>query len=139
MTEKPVQIYLHQNGDQVGPFSASLLKTKMENKELIGDEEAWYDGLDGWQPLRDVLYTAGAVPAGSKPSFQAKPSPTAASGPAAINRIVITGVEIPFWKLVKLILTTAIACVPAIIFFALFWIGCSFVLVVAGWAFAHLP
>ena len=95
------QWYIQTDGEPLGPYGADDIRTLLKNATITADTAACREGADAWQSLR------------SFPDF----------APAA--EVKITGVAIPFWDLVRLLVKIAIASIPAavIVTVAYFLIG----------------
>jgi len=50
-----MQIYLQQNGEQVGPYTEEQLREFVAAGTLTQLDLAWYEGLESWQPLNKIL------------------------------------------------------------------------------------
>ena len=48
------QIYLHQNGQQVGPYAVEALQGWIQSGQLQASEPAWFEGCTGWVTLAEV-------------------------------------------------------------------------------------
>jgi len=67
-----MQIYLLIEDDRQGPFTPEEIAEKIKAGECTPETLAWKDGMEDWQPLRDVLpQSASAQP----PLSQAAPPP----------------------------------------------------------------
>lgn len=49
------QLYLLQNGQQVGPFPAASVRAMIESGAVTPDDLAWYEGLDEWRSLSTLF------------------------------------------------------------------------------------
>jgi len=49
-----IQVYLHQNGQQVGPYEVSALQSWIETGQLQMDQLAWFEGCANWVTLSEV-------------------------------------------------------------------------------------
>jgi hypothetical protein len=50
-----MDIYISKNGEELGPYSPELLKSKINVGEFARGDYAWHEGLDAWHPLWKVL------------------------------------------------------------------------------------
>lgn len=62
-----MELYLHQNGEQVGPYTKDQISSMLSNGELSRDEIVWHEGLEEWQPLHAVLKLPPPVPVRGQP------------------------------------------------------------------------
>lgn len=85
------QWYIQTDGDPLGPYGPADIRTLLKNGKITVDTAACREGADAWQSLR------------SFPDF------------APATEVKITGVAIPFWDLVRLLVKIAIASIPAAI------------------------
>ena len=77
-----MNIFVHKNQQQVGPFNEEELRSKVVSGEFFGSDLAWHDGLTNWQPLERVLVMVPGSP-GSMP-----PVPRQSSGLATASFII---------------------------------------------------
>ena len=56
-----MQIFLYQNGEQVGPFSEPDIRSKVASGEVSQTDLVWHEGLAEWQPLNAVFSVAPPV------------------------------------------------------------------------------
>jgi hypothetical protein len=54
----PMNIYLHKDGQQLGPFSESELRTHLSSGSINETDLAWVEGNSDWQPLSTILQPA---------------------------------------------------------------------------------
>lgn len=50
-----MQIYLHQNEQQVGPFSIQDIQSMLASGSIAVSDYGWHEGLTEWQPLNSFL------------------------------------------------------------------------------------
>ena len=50
-----MDIYLHKDGQQLGPFSESELRTQLSGGRINETDLAWAEGNTDWQPLSTIL------------------------------------------------------------------------------------
>lgn len=62
-----MQIFLFQNGEQQGPFTAEQLRSMQRMGGLALDALAWHEGQDGWLPLAQVIGAGAPGGSGSLP------------------------------------------------------------------------
>ena len=51
-----MQIFLHLNGANVGPFTLPRVTAKLVSGEVPPETLAWRDGLDNWYPLHHEIW-----------------------------------------------------------------------------------
>jgi len=61
-------LYLHQNGEQVGPYTEEQIISMVESGELSRDDFSWHEGITEWQPIHSIV----SLPASITP----QPAPT---------------------------------------------------------------
>lgn len=49
-----MEVWVIIDGARRGPFSDYEIRGKLRGGELNGDVPAWFQGLDGWRPLREI-------------------------------------------------------------------------------------
>jgi hypothetical protein len=49
-----IQVYLHQNGQQVGPYQVNDLQSWVQSGQLSVDQLAWFEGCSTWVTLAEV-------------------------------------------------------------------------------------
>ena len=49
-----IQVYLHQNGQQVGPYQVNDLQSWVHSGQLTVDQLAWFEGCSSWVTLAEV-------------------------------------------------------------------------------------
>jgi hypothetical protein len=50
-----MEMYLHRNGEQVGPFTQDQILSMITNGTLSRDDIVWHEGLTQWQPMHAVF------------------------------------------------------------------------------------
>jgi hypothetical protein len=53
-----MQIYLHQNNQQEGPFTLPRISVRLVSGDLDSATLAWHEGLDNWYPLNHEKWQA---------------------------------------------------------------------------------
>ena len=48
------QVYLYQNGQQVGPYQVQDLQAWIESGQLQVSAQAWFEGCPNWVTLSEV-------------------------------------------------------------------------------------
>ena len=56
-----MQIYLHQNNQQEGPFTLPRISARLVSGELDSATLAWHDGMDTWYPLHHEKWQAMGI------------------------------------------------------------------------------
>jgi hypothetical protein len=63
-----MNIYVHRNGRQLGPFSESDIRAQLASGAILPADLVWWEGQAGWVPLSQSPYaTAPAVSGGPPP------------------------------------------------------------------------
>lgn len=57
----PAPFFIAINGQQAGPFEASLLPSKVRSGELKPETLVWRQGMAAWAPAKDVAELAGVL------------------------------------------------------------------------------
>lgn len=68
-----MQIYLHQNSQQEGPFTLPRISARLVSGDLDSATLAWHEGLDNWYPLNHEKWQALGIvapPPKEKPPSQ---------------------------------------------------------------------
>lgn len=68
-----MQIYIHQHGQQAGPFSVEDIRGMLAACSIAPTDYGWHDGLTDWQPLNTFL---------PMPAQSSAPIPSLAKAPA---------------------------------------------------------
>jgi len=64
-----MQIFIHQNGQQAGPFSVEAVRGMIAARSIAPTDLGWHAGLSDWQPLNTFLPNPeGSVVVNAKPS-----------------------------------------------------------------------
>ena len=66
-----MQIYLHQNNQQEGPFTLPRISARLVSGDLDSATLAWHEGMDTWYPLTHEKWQALGIVV---PASQAKPA-----------------------------------------------------------------
>lgn len=82
-----MQIYLSIQEDRQGPFTPEEITAKLQSGECTPETLAWKEGLEAWQPLRDVLPQSEAV---QPPPLPVAP-PSLPSVPASAQAVPTKG------------------------------------------------
>jgi hypothetical protein len=57
-----MKIFVHRNGQQLGPFSESDIRTQLASGAISPADLVWWEGQAGWVPLSRTPYAAASVP-----------------------------------------------------------------------------
>ena len=68
-----MQIYVHRDGQDLGPFSPDQIAEQLASGELAETDAAWHEGLEDWTTLGALLKTTGAAPQPTPVSHSRKP------------------------------------------------------------------
>ena len=71
-----MELYLHQNGEQVGPYTEDQISSMLASGGLSQNDIVWHEGLTEWQPIH-VVFSLSAAIALPAPMLRAKSSTTA--------------------------------------------------------------
>ncbi len=55
-------IYVHREGQQLGPWSEETVRLRLNAGEINGSDLAWHEGLEGWRELSSILGLAQPPP-----------------------------------------------------------------------------
>lgn len=69
-----MELYLHQNGEQVGPYTEEQIISMVSSGELSRDDIIWHEGLAEWQPIHSVVSFPASVAPQPAPVQQAQPA-----------------------------------------------------------------
>jgi len=67
-----MNIFVHQHGEQRGPYTETQIREGLESGWLRGDDLAWYEGLDEWKRV-DELFGGGGTETFPKAQTPAAP------------------------------------------------------------------
>jgi len=64
-----MQIFIHRNGEDQGPFSIEGIREGLARYDFAPDDRAWHDGLEEWTPLGELQLagSSAAAPASPQP------------------------------------------------------------------------
>jgi uncharacterized membrane protein YdbT with pleckstrin-like domain len=51
-----MQIYVHRNSQQLGPYSVAEVSTRLADGTFSRDDNAWCEGMSTWEPLSSFKY-----------------------------------------------------------------------------------
>jgi hypothetical protein len=57
-----MQIYIHRNNQQLGPFTEDEVKAQLAAGTLSAQDHVWWQGQQGWIPLAQSFLVTGATP-----------------------------------------------------------------------------
>jgi hypothetical protein len=101
----PIEWYYARGAKQMGPVSSVELKRLATTGEILPDDLVWREGLTEWAPARSVrgLFEDEAKPAGVDETA-AKPVAAAANDAEPEQPAAASGVAVPAWHLVDVLL-----------------------------------
>ena len=112
-----MQIYVHKNNQQIGPFTEAEVKAQLASGALTLQDHVWWQGQANWLPLgQTILATPGPAPMPTVPGAPMAPEMAAPTGPAF--RHPGTTSQLAIWSLVcgcLSILCWPFTSIPAII------------------------
>jgi len=84
-----MKLYLHQNGENVGPYTEYQIVSMVESGTLSREDVVWHEGLTEWQPIHTVVSLPtkimDAPPVPPRPSKETALKETATVGDAVIQ------------------------------------------------------
>lgn len=57
-----MEIFVHKNGARLGPFSLDQLRQEVQALKISFSDLVWLDGMEEWQPLRDLPDIVRTIP-----------------------------------------------------------------------------
>ncbi|MCE0484012.1 MAG: GYF domain-containing protein [Methylacidiphilales bacterium] len=63
-----MQIYVHRNGQQLGPFSEDEIKAQLASGAISPQDSVWWQGAPGWMPLDQSPIVTGVPVVAASPS-----------------------------------------------------------------------
>jgi hypothetical protein len=83
-----MQIYVHRNNQQLGPFTEAEVRTQLAAGAISPQDHVWWQGQSGWVPLSQthLAGTGAAIP--GAPTTPATPYATAPTSKLAIWALV---------------------------------------------------
>jgi len=69
-----MNVYLHKDGQQLGPFSESELRAHLSNGSIRDTDLAWIEGTSDWQPLSAILQPIRPPLLPTQPAYRQSPS-----------------------------------------------------------------
>ena len=63
-----MQVYIHREGQQFGPYSIKEANDYMASGNLQADDLAWHEGAPDWMPLKRVMVVAPTAPTPPRPA-----------------------------------------------------------------------
>src|ERR1035441_9733430 len=64
-----MQIYIHRNNQQLGPFTEAEIKAQLASRAISLQDHVWWEGQQGWVPLgqSSLMATLAPTSPGSAP------------------------------------------------------------------------
>lgn len=78
--QPPLQIFIHKDGEQLGPFTPEEALAMERRGEITGDDSAWIEGKQNWVPLSSILRKHGPPP---PPKVRVAPPPPPPPAPVS--------------------------------------------------------
>ncbi len=102
-----MDIFLHQNGAQTGPYSEQQIRDMLKSGAAKPADYAWHDGMTDWKPLNEVtnlrlapvpppVPTTATRPAAGKSSRAADEKPAFRLHPVVIVFLVLYALGVSF-------------------------------------------
>lgn len=80
-----MELYLNQNGEQVGPYTEDQISEMIHSGALTRNDIVWHEGLSEWQPLHAVFDLPTPV-APAAPAYQV-PRPSTSESPTVMTNV----------------------------------------------------
>ena len=82
-----MQLYIHRDGQQFGPYTTEDAKSQLRQGALLPTDLAWYQGAPDWMPLASVPGMAVAPPPPPSIFPQPRPASAASSSDSSANKL----------------------------------------------------
>lgn len=69
-----MELYLHHDGKQVGPYTEEQISSMVSSGELTRDDIIWHEGLTEWHPIHSVVSLIAPIAPQSARIEQAQPA-----------------------------------------------------------------
>jgi hypothetical protein len=99
-TNSLMNIYVHKDGQQLGPFAESDVRAHLSNGNLNDTDLAWVEGNSDWQPISTILSPASSAAMSPQPMVQS-PAPSVIQVVAS-RPLSHKGVSFAGWTLLSL-------------------------------------
>jgi uncharacterized membrane protein len=63
-----MQIYVHRNNQQLGPFTEAEIKAQLASGAISPQDHVWWEGQSGWAPLGQTPLAATGSPTSAAPA-----------------------------------------------------------------------
>jgi len=115
-----MQIYVHQNGQQLGPFSEAELKAQLGSGAISRQDLVWWEGQAGWAPLEQTSLAAALTAPPPAPVTGLVAAPSLVTPPSVSGAPVPAGERTSGMAIAALVcgissLVVGITFIPAII------------------------
>jgi hypothetical protein len=89
-TPNTMELYLHQNGEQVGPYTVDQITSMIQSGALTRDDIVWHEGLSEWQPLH-TIFDIDTTPVPRAPIPRTQTQTTVSKEPKALFKKIRVG------------------------------------------------
>lgn len=83
-----MELYLHQNGEQVGPYTEDQISSMLASGGLSRNDIVWHEGLTEWQPIHAVFSLSAPV---APPAPLQQPKSSTAASPQSLFKKIRLG------------------------------------------------
>ncbi len=84
---KNMQIFIHRNGQQAGPFSVEEIRDMLAARSIAPTDPGWHEGLTDWQPLNKILPIPAQTPATVPPPLKIPAQSTRTNAKQGANTV----------------------------------------------------
>src|SRR5579862_7966464 len=82
---KRMEFYLQKNGAQIGPYTEQQIRDMLKSGAASPGDFAWRDGMEDWEPLKQIISTTASPQPSSKSSRSSAPQPRSSRRALAIG------------------------------------------------------
>lgn len=76
-----MDIYINKGGRRIGPVLAFKLREMLSDGEVSVDDLAWFEGMDAWQPIREIEALRDTIPGPAAPPRLPEDAPDGTASP----------------------------------------------------------
>jgi hypothetical protein len=84
-----MQIFVHRDNQQLGPFDEAEIKTQLAAGALLLRDNVWWEGQTGWVPLAQTPFAGPGRPAGTPSPLHLQPPTTSPAPQIAIWSLIL--------------------------------------------------
>jgi uncharacterized protein DUF4190/uncharacterized protein DUF4339 len=114
-----MQIYIHRDNQQLGPFTEAEIKTQLASGAISLQDHVWWEGQANWAPLGESSLAAALSPASPAPAPVIGGPLPGTPAVAPVNATVPETSKLAVWALVcgcLSLICNLLTAIPAIIF-----------------------